>query len=109
MEMCYDGALVMPSSYVAMDEEEMTYVEGGGTFRIKMNKAAVKYLASISGTAIINIVNVAMGATGIGAIVSGFIGSLVYNILLDCICDLKAINASWTAWYLPNYTFEWNR
>lgn len=30
MEMCYDGALVMPSSYAVMDEEEMTYVEGGG-------------------------------------------------------------------------------
>lgn len=29
MEMCYDGALVMPSSYAVMNEEEMTYVEGG--------------------------------------------------------------------------------
>lgn len=29
MEMCYNGALVMPSSYAVMDEEEMTYVEGG--------------------------------------------------------------------------------
>lgn len=29
MELCYDGALVMPSSYAVMDEEEMMYVEGG--------------------------------------------------------------------------------
>jgi len=29
MEMCYDGALVMPQSYAVMSEEEMTYVEGG--------------------------------------------------------------------------------
>ena len=29
MEMCYDGALVMPSSYAMMEEEEMSYVEGG--------------------------------------------------------------------------------
>lgn len=30
MEMCYaGGALVMPSNYVVMDEEEMSYVEGG--------------------------------------------------------------------------------
>ena len=27
--MSYDGTLVMPSSYAVMDEEEMTYVEGG--------------------------------------------------------------------------------
>ena len=32
MEMCYDGALVMPSSYAVMDAEEMTYVEGGGVY-----------------------------------------------------------------------------
>lgn len=29
MEMCYDGVLVMPSSYAVMSEDEMTYVEGG--------------------------------------------------------------------------------
>lgn len=29
MEMCYDGALVMPSSYAVMDQDEMTYVDGG--------------------------------------------------------------------------------
>lgn len=32
MEMCYDGALVMPSSYAVMDSDEMTYVEGGGVY-----------------------------------------------------------------------------
>ena len=30
MEMCYDGALVMPSSYAVMDEMEMEEVIGGG-------------------------------------------------------------------------------
>lgn len=30
MEMIYDGMLALPSSYAVMDEEEMTYVEGGG-------------------------------------------------------------------------------
>ena len=29
MDMCYDGTLVMPSNCVVMDEEEMTYVDGG--------------------------------------------------------------------------------
>lgn len=31
MDMCYDGALVMPSNYVVMDEDEMIYVEGGAS------------------------------------------------------------------------------
>lgn len=30
MEMCYDGALVMPKNYAVVSEEEMTYVDGGG-------------------------------------------------------------------------------
>lgn len=39
MEMCYAaGALVMPSNYVVMDEEEMTYVEGGASKFISKGK-----------------------------------------------------------------------
>ena len=29
MEMCYDGALVMPKNYAIMSEGEMEYIEGG--------------------------------------------------------------------------------
>ncbi len=46
MEMCYDGALVMPSNYAVMDEEEMTYVEGGGSITIN-RKTIDKALSSI--------------------------------------------------------------
>ena len=35
MEMCYDGALVMPSNYAVMNEDEMTYVDGGVSARIR--------------------------------------------------------------------------
>lgn len=41
MEMCYDGALVMPSSYAMLDEEEMMYVEGGGLGQHFYNSVAV--------------------------------------------------------------------
>ncbi len=44
MEMCYDGALVMPSSYAIMDEEEMTYVEGGGIATLKSNLRGISTL-----------------------------------------------------------------
>lgn len=29
MKMCYNGTLVMPSGYVTVSEDEMTYVDGG--------------------------------------------------------------------------------
>jgi len=51
MEMCYDGALVMPSNYAVMDEEEMTYVEGGGVSipRAVAKALLKKYAGSIAG------------------------------------------------------------
>lgn len=32
MEMCYNGELVMPKNYINVNEEEMTYVDGGYNF-----------------------------------------------------------------------------
>ena len=29
MEMCYDGSLIMPSSYTLMNDDEMCYLNGG--------------------------------------------------------------------------------
>ena len=67
MEMCYDGALVMPSNFVVVDEEEMTYVDGGaryynlkGLFSLVIGTSAgalavyssVKALATITGAAV---------------------------------------------------------
>ena len=64
MEMCYDGALVMPSNYAVMDEEEMMYIEAGKKITITLAavatylgtqalKKAGKYCASRVGTALV--------------------------------------------------------
>jgi hypothetical protein len=33
MEMCYDGALVMPRNYAVISEDEMIYLDGGGAYQ----------------------------------------------------------------------------
>ena len=38
--LCYDGALVMPREFAVMDEEEMTYTEGGKTIAYRIHYAA---------------------------------------------------------------------
>ena len=38
MKNCYDGVLAMPQSYAVMDEEEMTYLNGGKSY---YNTAAI--------------------------------------------------------------------
>ncbi len=48
MDMCYEGTLVMPSSYAVMNEEEMTYVEGGGWSTYK-GVEALMTLTAIAG------------------------------------------------------------
>lgn len=40
MDMCCDVALMMPSSYVVMNEDEMTYVEGGLSYNWGMRSKA---------------------------------------------------------------------
>ena len=39
MDVTFDGELVMPSSYVLMDEEEMMYVEGGTSVQLYVSKS----------------------------------------------------------------------
>lgn len=67
MEMCYDGALVMPTNYAIMNEDEMTYVEGGGTFYVEIgaNSFVMTALATISGGLTTAKVTAALGAIGV--------------------------------------------
>ncbi len=52
MEMCYDGALVMPSSYAVMDSEEMTYVEGGAKGRTRNREDRICVASYIAAAAV---------------------------------------------------------
>jgi len=47
MEMTYGGAMVLPRNYVVMDQEEMTYLEGGG-----LKEIAEGMLGSLIATAL---------------------------------------------------------
>lgn len=88
MEMCYDGALVMPSNYVAMDEEEMTYVEGGGTIKLNFSRDFLRdcLTATLSGVTgiVCGIIGTAVGGSvgciigcGIGAALGWIIGGSI--------------------------------
>lgn len=75
--MCYDGTLVMPSSYVVMDGEEMTYVEGGGWGAYKGLEALGQILAICGAGATCAILTkkagealVASASTGVGLVLS---------------------------------------
>lgn len=80
MEMCYDGALVMPSSCALMSEDEMMYLEGG---RVETVYGTAKYLAKCTGKYMAAWASLAGGwscaaatvaATGIGAGVAALAG-----------------------------------
>lgn len=68
MEMCYDEALVMPNSYALMNEEEMSYVEGGALlFWEKVGLIA----ACMASTAVITVALV-YGQLALAAKIMGF-------------------------------------
>ncbi len=52
MDMCYEGTLVMPSSYAVMNEEEMTYVEGGFTIQSSTLAKCIDIFAGVVALAV---------------------------------------------------------
>lgn len=77
MEMCYDGALVMPSRYAVMDNDEMTYVEGGGTITVKFSKDFIRDSITAITSAVCTIIGAAIGTAIGNSVVGGAIGAAV--------------------------------
>lgn len=88
MEMCYDGTLVMPSSFIQMDSEEMEYTEGGAS--------AAEWAFGIACGLIAN----AICAAGKYAVTSG----MVATALTACASAAQAVWAGVTA----AAAFIWN-
>ena len=93
MEMCYDGALVMPSSYAVMNEEEMTYVEGGKFYGVNLT---AKQCANVSAT--LNVLGISFTITSLCATVIGYIPGLQaalaaakYFGLLSTVCTISGV------------------
>lgn len=95
MEMCYDGALVIPSNYAVMSEDEMTYVEGGASFSIKVNSVTVNRIAALACVG----AGVAVVA---GALLSIHSGGLTLKAGVDLAGGLLAIGSG-LAWYASTY------
>ncbi|MFY9379405.1 MAG: hypothetical protein WAP07_04075 [Acutalibacteraceae bacterium] len=109
MEMCYEGTLVMPSNYVVMDSEEMSYVEGGfaipnwlvggainwaisaafgglGSFCAMASKKAFSQAAKIIFAKEVKKQLIAKGiAYGAASVICGFIPSAL--TLIGAVCD----------------------
>ncbi len=74
MEMCYDGALVMPSNYAVMSEDEMTYVEGGGSFTVRGTAKEIRgRLTAVIGTSLLG----TGAATALGGLLGNIAGAIV--------------------------------
>ena len=91
MEMCYDGALVMPSSYAVMNEEEMTYVEGGGWSTYK----GLEALATITAICGAGYVARGIGAAAAAALVASASTGVGLIVALGLACGVSlALTAS---------------
>ncbi len=103
MEMCYEGTLVMPSNYVVMDSEEMSYVDGGFYISNSLIKSMVitsclnPVGATLVGLGIYKLVSyIALSGAKLGAkiggIVGGVVGSCIGGLSGAAICG----SAAWT-------------
>ena len=73
MEICCNGELVMPKSYAAMGEEEMTYVEGGAIYTVNLTAQQCADIAAYGAgaTAMSQLLNLIPGGGNIAAAVVG--------------------------------------
>lgn len=77
MEMCYDGALVMPSNYAVMCEDEMTYVEGGVKAQRYMTAGDAEYELKLNA----NFYTAIAGGAAVGGAVTSITGIGLVAIL----------------------------
>ena len=88
MELCYDGALVMPSRYAVMDEKEMMYVEGGytvtrnitGIYLRLTGKETSQFLSDASWAAVSICAATGLAGAAAAAVVGGIIGVYGFTI-----------------------------
>ena len=93
MDMCYDGTLVMPSNCVVMDEEEMTYVEGGAYYSGKDCRQICAALVG-SGAAMILAAGTAAIASKIfkyASVIGGVLGKVISAVVGLAIAGLCKI------------------
>lgn len=109
MEMCYDGTLVMPSRYVVMDNDEMTYVEGGAIRRIarfdaiQCNRMAA--LVCIFGGLITVVAGIATVISAVATIASCGTSAAIIAICAGITAAAAGITASISGylWYASTY------
>lgn len=110
MDMCYDGTLVMPSNYAKMEENEMCYIEGGGTVKVIASSSTVRTICRSSVALIGTAIGEAFGGPILAKLTTGALATLIYDFIIDkCGVKYPSINKSFTKSIFPNVTFNLNK
>ena len=86
--MTHDGCLALPTNYNAIDEDEMQYIEGGGTLTIVITANTQRNLVKMATPLILGAAGVLVGGVlggPISAIVGGVLGGLLGKALAPLI------------------------
>lgn len=93
MEMCYDGALVMPNKYAIMNEDEMMYVEGGWTFSAsECNEIAANWaIAAGAATVVGGIATLLVAIFSVGNWVATAIAGCIAVVIAGSLATISGI------------------
>lgn len=107
----------LPTSYINIDEDEMEYVDGGGTLSLKISVSTLKFainrsgwaagsfLGALAGTYLIGPFGTKIGGT-IGGILGGLIGSAIGNFIANKVVN-KAVTIKYSNILVPfNYSLS---
>ena len=111
MELCYNGNLVMPANFAAVSEDEMQYIEGGGTVKVVITAATQKNLIQlglVSGTTWLGkAIGSAIGGVAggiLGASLGGAIGNFMNTLLVTRLVKGDITLLSTSNVLIPNQT-----
>lgn len=102
MEMCYNGALVMPSNYAVVSNDEMEYVDGG--FYISYNSIKNVILtcclnpigATLIGIGLYKLAGLITVKAAILGAKFGAFGGIVGSVIAGAVSALIGGSAAWT-------------
>lgn len=107
--MSYGGAMVLPRNYVVMDQEEMTYLEGGGSYQFV---GALNLTASVCGV-IASMLAISTAASQFLHLVPGVgtVPAIAIGAGLGCLAgyfDLASKLNGMTLYVYKNIVAPWN-
>ena len=107
MDLCYSETLKMPAVYTQIKDDEMYYLAGGGTVRVKASAKTVKQISKAGVSVVGGIIGAAFGGIVGAEAVSAGLANVIYTAILNISgYEYKPLDAKFSNPVFPDATLN---